>query len=597
MHTCIFHLIPTALSMTMMITNHVVLAILVFAFLVQLASTFSLSGSKSSSHVLGGESINLIPSNPQSVDWHKYCEDVDKNMEGLVSPSPESFHVVHLAMKRANMSSNRTANEFYINIDEINALCQFLVKPTFSMELFHDDDEEIVKWRMIRGGNASLLYPNHYTTVKGGKELYHDYSTLQLSQLSLELATNATNHDAERLSEIHEVAHQAQKRLALTLGSDSRGRASADACFNFALAGVQNQSSLFENLLSICIHELTRAGSRSSFPPKSILHIVEKVAASHVIRGEDTTKLYRIAADCLEKKSYYDDGYIESLRNGTFGFHGRPLLWLWRFSSRQKKIQVGSSRRSEWNGEVKWQDVFCNATKPLVIDIGSGMGACIINLSSTHECGRKPLSIQWSKCNFVGCDLNQAFINFCNGITSRAQATTQGRLRFFCCPADDLLTKLQSYPGKILLTMVNFPSPPRLDIDKTGNSQLSENFMVTKRVFELIKVISAKGTGEESYFMFQTKCEDVAVYLKNECIRNGMEGISALNEAVEDIDGIYNLAVPKRVKEWLRVEPHAERAEGNLFWTRSILPVDCLPETELECLFEQKVVHRCLFKL
>lgn len=321
---------------------------------------------------------------------------------------------------------------------------------------------------------------------------------------------------------------------------------------------------------------------------------MEKVAASHVSRGEDAIKLYRIAANCLEKKSYYDDAYIESLRNGTFGFHGRPLLWLWRFSSRQKKIQLdSSSRRSEHNGEVKWQDVFCDATKPLVVDIGSGMGACIINLASTRECGRKPLSIQWSKCNFVGCDLNQAFINFGNGIVSRAQATTQGRLRFFCCPADDLLTKLQSYPGKIVLTMVNFPSPYRLSTHKTGNSQLSENFMVTNKVFELIEVISAK----DSYFMFQTKCEDVAVYLKNKCICNGMEGIPAMNEAVEDIDGIYNLAVPKRVKEWLRVEPHAERAEGNLFWNRPILPKECFPETELECLFEQKVVHRCLFKL
>ena len=84
------------------------------------------------------------------------------------------------------------------------------------MELFHDDDEEIVKWRMTRGGNARLIYPDHDATVKGGKELYHDYSTLQLSQLTLELATNATNHDADRLSEIHEVARQAQVSLSLS---------------------------------------------------------------------------------------------------------------------------------------------------------------------------------------------------------------------------------------------------------------------------------------------------------------------------------------------------------------------------------------------
>ena len=98
--------------------------------------------------------------------------------------------------------------------------------------------------------------------------------------------------------------------------------------------------------------------------------------------------------------------------------------------------------------------------------------------------------------------------------------------------------------------------------------------------------------------MFQTKCEDVAVYLKNECTSNGMEGITAGGKAVESIGSIYskNVVVPKRVKEWLRIEPHAERAEGQLFWSQPILPLDCLPETEVQCLSENKVVHRCLFK-
>ena len=133
--------------------------------------------------------------------------------------------------------------------------------------------------------------------------------------------------------------------MRLTLGSDLRGRAAADACFNFALAGIQNSSRLFQNLLSIGIHELKRAGRRSSFPPKSILHIVEKFAASDV-RGQYATELYQIAADCLEQKNYNDKMYIESLRNGAFGFHGRPLLWLWRFSSRQKKVKIDNKSSS-----------------------------------------------------------------------------------------------------------------------------------------------------------------------------------------------------------------------------------------------------------
>jgi len=111
--------------------------------------------------------------------------------------------------------------------------------------------------------------------------------------------------------------------------------------------------------------------------------------------------------------------------------------------------------------------------------------------------------------------------------------------------------------------MVNFPSPYRLALGELGNLQLpsAENFMVTSKLLEQISVLARSDTGE-TYFMFQTKCEDVAVYLKNECLHNGMEGIIAGDKAVQSIDKIYsqNKSVPKRVKEWLRIEPLAERA-------------------------------------
>jgi len=537
-----------------------------------------------------GRVVSFLLDSKHHNDWHRYCENVDKNLEGLVSPSPESFSAIHSAMLRANAAIST-------NIEDILALSRYLVKPNYTMELFHDD--EIIKWRMIQGGSVEgVIVDSNIAVEEGGRELYHEFSTLQLSQMALEIATNTTNHDANLLSKIHEVAQQAEKRIFLTVGSDLRGPQSADACFNFALAGVHNSSThLFQNLVSIGTHELKRAGSRSSFPTKSVLHIVEKFAASD-IRKEDAMELYQIAADCLEKKRYKDKMYIESLRDGTFGFHGRPLLWLWRFSSRQKKVEIDNEGNGKGKDAINWQDEFQDTNKPLVVDIGSGMGTCILGLASTSANIHDKLPIEWSQCNYAGVDLNQALVRFGNGIASRWPDARKGRVKFFCCPADDFLSNLKSYHGRSTLIMVNFPSPYRLDASERGNLQLpsAENFMVTSKLFELISVLAANDTNER-YFMFQTKCEDVAVYLKNECLSNGMEGITAGYKAVENIDNIYSQkSVPKRVKEWLRIEPLAERAEGNLFWSQPILPLDCLPETEVQCLSENKAVHRCLLK-
>ncbi|KAL7490985.1 hypothetical protein ACHAWT_000497, partial [Skeletonema menzelii] len=327
--------------------------------------------------------------------------------------------------------------------------------------------------------------------------------------------------------------------------------------------------------------QLQSSGKGMRFDSHCHGHIAEKFAASDV-RSEDALELYQIAADCLEKKNYNDKMYIESLRNGSFGFHGRPLLWLWRFSSRQKKVEIFHEEKSKWKEAINWQDEFQDTNKPLVVDIGSGMGTCILGLASTKSTIHEKLPIKWSQCNYVGVDLNQALVRFGNGVASRRSDAKKGNTKFFCCPADEFLTKLKSYPSRKTLIMVNFPSPYRLALGELGNLQLpsAENFMVTSKLLEQISVLARSDTGE-TYFMFQTKCEDVAVYLKNECLHNGMEGIIAGDKAVQSIDKIYsqNKSVPKRVKEWLRIEPLAERAEGNLFWRQPILPLDCLPET------------------
>ena len=403
----------------------------------------------------------------------------------------------------------------------------------------------------------------------------------------------------------------------MTMGSDLRGPTSSDTCFNFALSGVQLSGSLFQTLCCIGIHELERTGFRASFQPKNILHMIEKIAACD-IHGQQALDLYHIAGVCLEKKGYDDTRLIESLKDGRFGFHcDRPLIWLWRFSSRQKKVSISEFiSKSTDRRNVNWDEIFYDTSKPLVCDIGSGMGASLLNLSvlgnsddsakDNSNPGDDALQMAWSQCNYAGADLNRAMVNFGNGIISRdTTARRMGRVHFFSLSAEDFLRELRFYPGGLSLIMINFPSPYRLD--GAGNSQLpskhSNQFMATEKVLTLIaELLSGSSTldrdGGERLFLFQTKCEDVAVHLMTKCLSLGtMESIPFKNPT-EDIDLRYNERGnrPKRVDEWLKATPSVERAEGSAYSNKPLLPTSCRPETEVQCSNENTVVHRCLFR-
>lgn len=397
------------------------------------------------------------------------------------------------------------------------------------------------------------------------------------------------------------------------MGSDLRGVTSADTCFNFALAGVQHSSGLFQTLVCIGVHELRRAGHRASFQPKNILHMVEKFAAADV----NALDLYHLAGVCLEKKGYNDSTLIKSLKSGRFGLHcDRPLLWLWRHSSRQKKLSIDYfTSKSKDRVKINWDEIFEDASKPLVVDLGSGLGSSLLNLSTlsnshdskivdSNTCVDS-LQMAWSEINYVGADLNQAFVNFGLGIISRS-TKRRGRVHFVCLSAEDLLHELQSYPGKLLLIMINFPSPYRLEVGSlAGNSQLpgKHSFMVTKNILRSIAELLAedsspnRGDAPEGLFLFQTKCEDVAVHVMNECLSLGTMECVPCKYPMEDVDLEYAKRGkrPKRVEEWLKATPLA-RAEGIMYSRTSLLPAFGRPETEVQCNYDNILVHRCLFR-
>lgn len=191
--------------------------------------------------------------------------------------------------------------------------------------------------------------------------------------------------------------------------NELRGRKASDAAFWFALSGVTSPL-IFRNLVEISCYELKRFGKRSSCRAKDILHVVERVAAagclSSPIQERDSTldvessefvnHLYHVAAECLEFKmsdnsELTHQEMVDSISSLTGGFSlhsAHPLLWIWRFSTKQRKQKAFLREASRhWETQsMKSEDVTYDAqfsfdfdwkmyedpTRPLVVDIGCG---------------------------------------------------------------------------------------------------------------------------------------------------------------------------------------------------------------------------------
>ena len=357
------------------------------------------------------------------------------------------------------------------------------------------------------------------------------------------------------------------------------GRKAADAALWFALAGVSSKENvyIYNDLVDIATEELQRFGLNSSCRAKDVLHIVERVAMAGIV-GESPERLYRVAADCLEAKMSSGDSQersadenanpdedegginygniIQSLRDSTFGLHSdRSLLGLWRFSTRQRKqraffqnaarhfdgkfgVDFTASDNLHSNlldadcsvsNQYDWSAMFDDPSRPLVVDVGCGMGVSLLGLASLdNNIGQPPtqqdeIQIEWSECNFLGVDLSLLAIGYAQGVSERWSLE---RLSFVVDSADDCLKRIcETYPGKVPLVMLQFPTPYRFQRTATDgevvdafsvaskgfNSQLpegsaSDDFMVTEQLLSLTHKVLSKHNGQ---LLIQSNCEDV----------------------------------------------------------------------------------------
>ena len=237
------------------------------------------------------------------------------------------------------------------------------------------------------------------------------------------------------------------------------------------------------------------------------------------------------------------------------------MLWIWKFSSRQRKQReflnvakrhfkdsfkmeetIPKTKRSVEPYFNNWVRHYGNADRPLVVDLGCGMGVSLLSLSKENKQAintLSPISLNWSDCNFVGVDLSQLAIGYASGIASRWKLGK--RLQFLTCSAETFLDDLnETYQGPVELIMIQFPTPFALkdhlnnDQLSKGNSQLPQNatdgFMVTRQLLNSAHKLLATSGGS---LLVQSNCEDVAVFIRNLAMQEANFGSLSLPEEIQ----------------------------------------------------------------
>ena len=480
-------------------------------------------------------------------------------------------------------------------------------------------------------------------------------TVLDLAKSALDLVSSLSerglpiNHD-----EVNAIVVRAKQRLLHTGEQELRGRTATDAAFWFALAGVTGRDSksssalgeddfpLFDALAFIGYKELSRFGDKSSCRPMDIMHIVERIAAAGV-QSEIFVKLQQEAARCLETKDpkaiihLRQRGVVESLKKGEFSLHSeRSLLWLWRFSAKQRKQRVFHQTLATQDGEDKihadpekdgnshavsplikenvfpgivWAEVFQNPALPLVVDIGCGMGVCVLGLSTMDDSSMTSKNsmpdIDWKNCNFLGADLSRISINFASSVAVRWEINN--KVHFALSSAEEIMEYvLNTYPGKVQLCMIQFPTPFRFNdetpesddkdqVTRLGNMQLPTDafsgFMVTKKLLESTVRALDKDNG---FLLLQSNCEDVAVFMNRLASESGFVP-SPSQTPVLDIRNVSDGAIQQRTRKWIALG--GERAAGPIWNSEKVLPsARSATETEVACLLKGTPVHRVLLK-
>lgn len=388
------------------------------------------------------------------------------------------------------------------------------------------------------------------------------------------------------------------------------GRKAADAAFCFAMAGSVDQD-LFALLTQVCVKELRRFGARSSCRAKDIMSIVERLAAAGVTESDNDDLLDAIKSALRAKgdESQFEPKYLNMHRKNT-GLVIWKQSFLRRAAIRLKNAAVPFDDRNDERtqtqshlsspNELCWESLFVDPKRPLVVDVGCGMGISLLGLASTTSNESEvAFSVDWTRCNYVGVDQSSLTINYAKGIAHRWKI--DGHTAFFVDTAECFLKKLESYPGLVQLILIQFPTPYHLSnstdsalihdsypLKQRGNSRLpksaTDGFMVTSELLVLASELLQEGRGE---LLLQSNCEDVAVWMRRVACDQADFTFRQSDFILSPVE-----AVNKRTSSWIKLG--GKRAIGEGWCPHPILPENGRSETEIACIVNETPIHRCV---
>ena len=420
----------------------------------------------------------------------------------------------------------------------------------------------------------------------------------------------------------------------ISVESHLQGRKAADAAFWFALAGIKD-GELYKLLTAVAVKEMQRFGARPSCRVKDLMAVLDRLAAAGI---RNNSELDYITQMIIQSKTrqYGKEENLSAALKCPVNLHSEScLLMLWKFSARQRKqksflrmaAEHGDSTKADIEGSLlseantsaaatylsyDWNTIYRDASRPLVIDVGCGMGVSLLGLATidgsfqpNDSSGSNGLQQDWSGCNFLGVDLSALAIGYANNIATRWNLTD--KLFFAVDDSERLLNTVAAcYPGPVAWVLVQFPTPYRLNatattenvtvVSPSGNSQLpksaSDGFMVTPDCLRQVGNIlrGSDCTSPTGHLLLQSNCEDVAIYMKDMANDLGMSSVKAIKYCAKS----SNRTRTQRGQTWMAMG--GKQAIGPEWWLEPILPRLGRTETEVGCILNETPVHRCVLR-
>ena len=377
------------------------------------------------------------------------------------------------------------------------------------------------------------------------------------------------------------------------------GRRSADAAFQFAMAGCGDEE-LFDRLADCAKREAERAYGKSSSSWKGVrmnaLQALEKLAAAGVPRTHDVFK------------NYSSDEHQTSLlqeASETFYFSGRSKLWRFRYSMSPEARGVASESSDLLEALAKTKG-------PLVVDLGCGLGASALGLAKTYP-----------DFQVLGVDTLASCIR-----PARAAAERLGikNCKFLGATAENVLQAVYDTKRPCAMILFQFPTPFAF-VERHKLVRGDQPFIFDAKILKLaaqcldtpVDLFLADDTiaAPRGCIYFVSNVEDVAVAALDIAreddspvdvhSRDRGGGIlfdddndaSTASSSSEDNDNAEEKSkprrrVPLREQRWADTAPR-RRARGPDWLRSSPFPPIAASETEAYLQHERQPVHRLIF--